>query len=146
MSRGDLQRDVGALFGPMFERCGFHETYYTYDQKAFGNEILEMAREDGTRLRFTRDRSQVFLDVAAKGRPLVLVDSLLQLLGFPEVSYGDANGMPKDGLPEELRTQVSQSFDAVLSLLSEPDTYDRIEAIQRERFNRWSSDSDGAKP
>ncbi|HUJ47154.1 MAG TPA: hypothetical protein VLV55_08490 [Rhizomicrobium sp.] len=145
MSTGDLQRDVAAFFGSLFERCGFHETYYTYDRKHFGNEILEMTREDGTRLQFTRDRSQVFLYVAARDRPRVLVDDLLQLLGFPEVSYGDANGMPKDGLPEELKAQVNQSFDAVLSLLSEPDIYGRVETIQRERFNRWFSGSAGGR-
>jgi hypothetical protein len=142
MSSGELRKEIAGRFGDFFSRRGFVETYYFYDEKSFGNEILEFAGPEGIKLRFVRDRSQIFADIAPSKMNYILIDHLLQLLGIERFDYGGPDGNPAYGMPAALEDQIKKGFDDVLALIRAENlstTRARLDQLYREIERSWEA-------
>jgi hypothetical protein len=118
MSSGDLRKEIVERFGDFFSRRGFVETYYFYDEKSFGNEILELRDEAGTQVRVTRDRSQIFVEIkSSKG---LFVDSFfyLRALGHRKEEYWQASDAdpPQPGIPSALVKDMMAEWPGIVAL------------------------------
>jgi hypothetical protein len=62
----DLLQDVAPHFAPLLSKHGFTIVDEHYDREHFGN-VLVVADSKDLRLRFTKDRGQRFVEIAAAG-------------------------------------------------------------------------------
>src|SRR4051812_32084875 len=115
----------------LFEELGFRITYSDYDPMHFGDSDL-ILDSNNLRLRFTRDKGQVFLSLASRAEPEVwfglwsLYEAIHQkTLGIGEVSYA----------LDDVCELLQQEFPALVEALGPSFRETQIE-IQRRQEER----------
>lgn len=114
---------------------GYKITKIEYDEKHFGNFIIELFKEGLFKIRFVRDRGQVWCDIGYNSRWLQLTD-ILFVIGvkyshdFKERDYCKST--------ELISKTIYNNFNSIRESLSEEKakiTIQKIEEIKQKRYN-----------
>jgi hypothetical protein len=100
MSFGDLRKEIFSDFAEFLSAQGFTEVFYDYNERVFGNEILQF-ENDGFGIQFTRDRSVIDIELKKKHGLYEPIHIFLEELGLPRPPFS-FDYMPKHSFGYEL--------------------------------------------
>ena len=126
-----LYSSISPFFQPFLQDRGFHKTDELYDPRNFGNELL-VFESTGLRIRFVRDRGEVFVDVGPVfEEKWYFLDDVLELLEgrakLPVTAPADL-----DDLSKRFEADFSQ-IESLFIGSNYADTKNKLESLRQIR-------------
>lgn len=129
-----LARDVDVTFSAVLRELRCEKVEEAYDAESFGDEILVFESRD-LRLRFVKDRGDIYVDVAPTFEPesWILLEDALELAGTVLQS------LPTNRLPKmtTLATSLKTNFELVRRMFTTDNfgiTRQKINALREQRL------------
>ena len=132
-----IYEEIRPFFSALLDEHGFRLVSESYEPASFGNGLIVLQSED-LRLRFVRDRGQVFADVGPSGQTGEHWHQLQRVMEFLQRhdSPADASDARRAASLDELGVWLKENYEGVRSLFRE-DTYpsarDALRRFEKEK-------------
>lgn len=133
---GTIYEEIRPFFSELLDEHGFRVVSESHEPKSFGNGLIVLQAED-LRLRFVRDRGQVFADIGAPGQTgddnwhqLQRVMEFMHRHDSPAADPRRAAGL------DELGVWLKENYETVRALFREetyPSTRVALKKFEREK-------------
>lgn len=126
-----ISDELGLCCPYLFDTLGFALVEETFDQDSFGNSTAVLESRD-LRLRFVRDRGQVFADIGSMVEPELWWDITLivPLLGSRQPEQPEVSEV------ERLATYIRDNYQSLIKLFSRDRFYGTKLKLERLRKDR----------
>lgn len=131
---GTIYEEISPFFSDLLYEHGFRVIAETHEPQSFGDGLLILESKD-FRLRFVRDRGQVFADVAPSGQADDDWHQLQRVLEFLDGRDTKTDARRAAGL-DELSVRLKASYAKVQALFEKeayPSERDALKSFEKEK-------------
>lgn len=129
-----IYEEISPFFSDLLNEHGFRVVSETHEPQHFGNGLLILESKD-LRLRFVRDRGQVFADVGASGQTDDDWHQLQRVMEFLNRRDAAADANRAFGL-DELSVWLKENYEKVRAVFQQeayPSTRDALKSFAKEK-------------